>query len=137
VDVARFTIVGVALVSLASLPCLIAWMIVNADEAADRANHTVARLRPGHPANPPLEETAERLRALAAEITDTPLTAVQRRGELTDRYDLLLRQACATVGVAQYLNQVSGTDADMERLRVEGELEAAGIVVRGPHHTDH
>ncbi|ADD45478.1 hypothetical protein [Stackebrandtia nassauensis] len=131
-DVVRIGVISVALVSLASLPCLIAWVIVNADDAADRAGKTVARLRPHTPAHPPIEDTAARLRELAAELTDTPRDALLRRAELTDRYDLTLRQACATMDIPQYLTRLTGDDADVERLRLEGELEAVGLVLRGP-----
>lgn len=131
-DVVRIGVISVALVSLASLPCLIAWVIVNADDATERAGKTVAKLRPHSPAHPPIEDTAARLRELAAALADTSADAVLRRAELTDRYDLALRQACATMDVPQYLTRLSGADADMERLRLEGELEAAGLVLRGP-----
>lgn len=131
-DVMRIGVISVALVSLASLPCLIAWVIVNADDAADRAGKTVAKLRPHVPAHPPIENTAARLRDLSAELADTPSDAALRRAELTDRYDLALRQACATMDIPQYLTRLSGGDADVERLRLEGELEAAGLVLRGP-----
>lgn len=131
-DIVRAGVVLVALVALASLPCLIAWVIVNVDEAHDRAEQTVARLRPGSAVRPPIEETAARLRALAERLRDTPHSEATRRGELLDEYDLALRRACATVGVSQYLTQLSGEDLDVERLRVEGSLEAAGVVLRGP-----
>ncbi|MGH8875987.1 MAG: hypothetical protein ACRD0P_01370 [Stackebrandtia sp.] len=130
-DVVRVGVISVALVSLASLPCLIAWVIVNADDAADRANKTVAKLRHHSPAHRPIEDTAARLRVLAAELAAIPRDAAARRAELTDRYDAVLREACATMDIPQYLSRLTGDDADVERLRVEGELEAAGLVLRG------
>lgn len=132
-DVMRIGVISVALVSLASLPCLIAWVIINADDTAERANKTVAKLRPHTPAHPPIQDTAATLRELAAALADTPTDALLRRAELTDRYDLALRQACATMDIPQYLTRLNGDDADVERLRLEGELEAAGLVLRGPY----
>ncbi|CAM3227447.1 hypothetical protein [Stackebrandtia soli] len=129
----RALAVVIALVALASLPCLIAWMVVNADEAHDRAEQTVARLRPGTPAHRPIEQTAAALRRIADELVRTPPGAAERRGILIDEYDLALRRACATLGVEQYLTQLTGTDLDLERIRVEGELEAAGMILRGPN----
>jgi hypothetical protein len=132
----RVAVVGLALVLLASLPGVIAWVIVNADEAADRAGQTVARLRPHVPAHPPVEHTAALLRQLSAQLAETPLSQATRRGRLIDRYDAVLREACATLDIPQYLSRLTGSDADAERLRLEGMLEAQGLVVRGPA-TDH
>ncbi|MGH8794673.1 MAG: hypothetical protein ACRDXX_18755 [Stackebrandtia sp.] len=129
-DILRFAVVGIALVTLASLPCLIAWVIVNADAAVDRVGRTAARLRPHVPARPPVEEIAARLRTLAARLEATPLHAAQRRADLLDAYDATLRQACAAVEVPQYLSQLNGDDLHLERVRVEGSLEQAGLRLR-------
>ena len=131
-DVIRLGVVGLALLALASLPAAIAWAVVNADSASDRAGDTMARLRPGSPAHRPVEETAALLRSLSAQLAATPQSEAVRRGRLVDRYDAVLREACATLRVPQYLDRLTGSDADAERLRVEGALEAAGLVVRGP-----
>lgn len=134
-DAMRVVVVCLALVALAALPGLIAWAVVNADDAADRAAGTLSRLRTGTATHRPVEETTALLRSVSAQLVVTPPQAVTRRGELLDRYDALLREACAVVDVPQHLSRLTGMDAAIERLRLEGELERAGLVVRDP--TDH
>lgn len=127
-DVARAVLVGVTLVLLASLPCVIAWVIVNADTAADRAGRTVARLRPG--GSPSVEKLAVRMRSISAELEELPSRAAEQRAELIEHYDVLLRRACFTLCIEHYLDRLNGSDLVIERLRVEGELEAAGVKLR-------
>ncbi|GAA4914711.1 hypothetical protein LX16_5152 [Stackebrandtia albiflava] len=128
-DVRHPAAVAAALVTLASLPCLIAWLIVSGDDARERANQAVARLRPTAPTVPPVEHTAAQLRALSARLADTPLTEATRRADLTDRYDVALRRACAALDVPHRLGRLSGMDLELERLRVTEELHRAGLVV--------
>ena len=42
-------------------------------------------------------------------------------------YDEWLRLACRSLGVTEHLQPLSGMDRDIERVRVEGELEANGM----------
>ena len=54
-------------------------------------------------------------------------------------YDDRLRLASRCLGVCEHLDQLDGVDLEIERLRVEGELEAAGLRLRlgAPRHQDH
>ena len=45
-------------------------------------------------------------------------------------YDEWLQVACCCLGVTQQLSALDGIDLDVERLRVESELTAAGLQVR-------
>lgn len=45
-------------------------------------------------------------------------------------YDARLRMASQCLGVPEHLDAVSGMDLEIERLRIEHELEAAGLVLR-------
>jgi hypothetical protein len=51
-------------------------------------------------------------------------TAVERA------YDVKLHEACRALGIAEHLKELSGMDREIERLRVEGELIAAGVRLR-------
>lgn len=42
-------------------------------------------------------------------------------------YDHALRDACQCLGIVEYLAEVSGLDLEIERVRVESALQAAGI----------
>jgi hypothetical protein len=42
-------------------------------------------------------------------------------------YDDRLRLACGCLGLEQHLAELDGTDLEIERVRVEGELHAAGL----------
>ncbi len=46
-----------------------------------------------------------------------------------ERYDDALAAACLCLGVEHHLDQVSGLDLEIERLRVEGALIAAGLTL--------
>jgi len=79
------------------------------------------------PAGPPFEQLAADLRRLArqrAEVAHrSPVwyTAVHRA------YDERLGIACRELEISEHLNELEGIDLEIERLRVEGLLEAAGL----------
>ncbi|MGK5680428.1 hypothetical protein [Actinoplanes sp. URMC 104] len=88
----------------------------------------LARLAP-----PPIEWLARDLRRLDR----------QRRGGVTleserwlaavlRAYDERLCLACKCLGVAENLRPLDGLDREIERVRVEGALEAAGLQLRPP-----
>lgn len=47
-------------------------------------------------------------------------------------YDNRLGLASRCLGVTEHLEQLQGVDRELERLRIEGELEAAGLQLRSP-----
>ena len=136
-----------ALVALLCVPCLLA-IAIFADVAIDRTERSMkqaatrwrtrreaARLErstgiePGHrrlrrpqihhqppaeeaPAGPPFEQVAADLRRLA-----------RQRAEVDER----LRIACRELEIPEHLDALEGIDLEIERLRVEGLLEAAGL----------
>lgn len=82
---------------------------------------------------PPIEQLAFDLRRLDR----------QRRGGLTLQserwlaavmvaYDERLCMACRCLGVRENLRPLDGMDREIERVRVEGALEAAGLNLRQP-----
>jgi hypothetical protein len=137
------------LIALACLPCLVA-LLVTADVAAETAFRAVrrrlrrlrARLdarrmarRTGlptsaadaKPAGPPIEQIAADLRRLGRQrigvATRSPVwfAAVQRA------YDDRLSLACLELEIPQHLRELTGMDLEIERVRIEGELQAAGL----------
>src|SRR5262245_41430850 len=97
-----------------------------------RALRVAPALERAEPSCPPLEQVAADLRRLSRQrlgiATRSPVwfTAVQRA------YDDRLRVACGQLGVEEHLGELSGLDLDLERVRVEGVLEAAGLALRDP-----
>ena len=85
---------------------------------------------------PAIEQIAADLRRLHRQRSAGPTTestawllAVRRA------YDDRLRLACTCLGVAEHLDDLDGLDREIERVRVEGELEAAGLILRaGANH---
>ena len=145
-------VVAVALVALACLPCAVALFITSADEYAERTFRSVRRgVRRGRrrlgahrgfrwiaipepivPDGPPIEQIAADLRRLGrqrlgvATRSTVWFVAVQRA------YDDRLRLACRSLGIDQHLDDLDGVDLEIERLRIEGELLAAGLVLAAP-----
>jgi hypothetical protein len=142
-------VLGAAVTTLLALPCALA-ALMRADEAAMRrawsrrpaeetqALHALDRaMQAGNcpglddaPA-PALDEIAKELRRLDRQRKDGPacesqlwLAAVQRA------YDDRLCVACRCVGVSEHLQPLVGIDREIERVRVEGELQAAGVALR-------
>lgn len=90
----------------------------------------VAAALPDRPAVPPIEQVAADLRRLAeqragvARRSPVWFTAVQRA------YDDRLRTACQSLRVEQHLGELTGVDLEIERVRVAGALEQAGMDLR-------
>lgn len=144
-------VVMVALVALACMPYFVAVLITSADEYAERlgwmmrrglrsCRRLLARHRglrwlaldePPAPVGPPIEQIAADLRRLnrqrlgIATRSTVWFTAVQRA------YDERLRLACASLTIEHHLGDLDGVDLEIERVRVEGELLAAGMVLAG------
>ncbi|GAA3294380.1 hypothetical protein Dvina_50630 [Dactylosporangium vinaceum] len=79
---------------------------------------------------PPIEQVAgdlrrlNRLRESVATRSRVWFVAVQ------EAYDEGLHVACAQLSVEEHLDELTGIDLEVERLRVEGELQRAGLVLR-------
>ena len=53
------------------------------------------------------------------------------RAAIEDAYDDRLAVACQCLGIAEHLAGLTGVDREIERVRLEGELEAAGLALHG------
>jgi hypothetical protein len=140
--VARVDKKEVRLTILASTILVGVPLIVNAvhDLLSGRWDEHLGHRRPSNPVVPgdaaphlrgrPVEQLAADLRRLRVAVASD-----QRRSathQLANRvaYDQLLMQACQMLGVAHELGKnTAGSERDIERIRVEAELERAGIVL--------
>jgi len=138
------------LLTLLCLPCVVA-VVVCADDLAMRrmwTRHGRREIRALRRLNrvlrsddpvpslavldiPSIEQIAYDLRRLRRQRLTGPtqhsekwLAAVQRA------YDDRLCLACRCLGLAEHLAQLQGMDRDLERMRVEHELQAAGLALR-------
>jgi hypothetical protein len=94
---------------------------------------------PAEPAGPPIEQVAADLRRLGQQrlgiATRSPVwfAAVQRA------YDDRLQVACRELEIEEHLAELEGVDLEIERVRVEGALQAAGMTLgdsEAGHQTD-
>lgn len=82
---------------------------------------------------PPIEQLAVDLRRLHRQRRAGPTRESQRWLAGVQRaYDLRLCLACEYLGVPEHLERLEGLDRDIERVRVEHQLEAAGLALRQP-----
>lgn len=125
-NVLRALVVVLALVTLASLPCVIAWLVVNADEMTERAEAAKRKLPKLRPTpQPPIEEIAAELRRLSTALSTA--SSEPRRVSLREARDRSLRQACQALAVDEHLDKLDGLDLEIERVRVTGVLQRAGL----------
>jgi hypothetical protein len=102
------------------------WQLSRAGQKVEQ----VARPRMSGVVGPPIEQVAgdlrrlNRLRESVATRSRVWFVAVQ------EAYDEGLCIACAQLDVEEHLGELAGVDLELERLRVEGELQRAGLVLR-------
>ncbi|MCP3783545.1 hypothetical protein NLX85_09225 [Micromonospora sp. A3M-1-15] len=88
----------------------------------------------------PLEQLAVDLRRLGGHRLAASDRSVVWHGAVIDAYDERLRAACGALGIAEHLTELDGVDREIERVRVEGLLHAAGLTLpaaRPGHHQRH
>lgn len=81
------------------------------------------------PAGPPIERIAADLRRLGSQRLAAAARSRLWRVAVLQAYDERLRLASRRLGVTEFLSGLDGVDLEIERLRVEGELQAAGLVL--------
>ncbi|GAA4569266.1 hypothetical protein GCM10023176_25450 [Micromonospora coerulea] len=77
----------------------------------------------------PLEQLAADLRRLGGHRLAAADRSVVWHGAVIDAYDERLRAACGALGIPEHLAELDGVDREIERVRVEGLLHAAGIAL--------
>ena len=84
---------------------------------------------------PAIEQIAAELRRLDRQRHGGPtIESAAWLASVVGAYDRWLRLACRRLDVAEHLQRLEGVDRDIERVRVEGELQAAGLALRSAAH---
>ncbi|WFE38128.1 hypothetical protein [Micromonospora sp. WMMD998] len=87
-----------------------------------------------------LEQLATDLRRLGGHRLAAADRSVVWHGAVIEAYDERLSAACRALGIAEHLTELDGVDREIERVRVEGLLHAAGLTLpaaRAAHHQRH
>jgi hypothetical protein len=80
---------------------------------------------------PPVEQIAAELRRLNHQRHHGLSTESEKwSAAVATAYDAWLLAACHRLNITEHLTTLSGIDRDIERLRVELQLETAGLVLR-------
>jgi hypothetical protein len=100
--------------------------------ALDRAMQTCGEvMNQNQPPAPALDEIASDLRRLDRQRRGGPTLESERwLAAVVQAYDDRLCLACRCVGVSEHLEPLGGMDREIERVRVEGALQAAGVALR-------
>lgn len=150
----HIVVLTAALLALLSLPCALV-AVFCADEAAPprgrwgrsathlrllrRLDRSLSRPTPltceqvplDDERLPAIEQIAAELRRLDRQRHGGPsIESVVWLAAVVRAYDGWLRLACRRLDVAEHLHRLEGVDRDIERVRVEGELQAAGLALR-------
>ncbi|TDC79186.1 hypothetical protein E1193_19485 [Micromonospora sp. KC606] len=81
------------------------------------------------PDRQPFERVAADLRRLAGHRLAAGGRSVVWHSSVIDAYDDRLRAACRALGIGEHLGELTGVDREIERVRVEGLLARAGLVL--------
>jgi hypothetical protein len=80
---------------------------------------------------PSIEQIAYDLRRLDQQRRGGPTQQSEKwRAAVLRAYDQRLCLACQCLGLVEHLEPLEGMDRELERLRVESELRAAGLALR-------
>jgi hypothetical protein len=83
---------------------------------------------------PTIEQIATELRRLDRQRRSGPATESERwRAAVLRAYDERLRLCCHALGLTEHLEPLEGLDREIERVRVEGELQRSGLRLRAVH----
>ncbi|MDG4821514.1 hypothetical protein O7635_06540 [Asanoa sp. WMMD1127] len=148
-------VLAVAILTLLCLPAIVA-AIVCADELFERAARAVREARlvrrerrdinrldrsmgpvaaeieladPGEPDRPAIEQIAADLDRLGRQRLGVAQRSQVWQTAVLRAYDEQLRLACGCLSVEEHLTELVGVDLEIERVRVEGELQAAGMTL--------
>jgi hypothetical protein len=127
VPVGNLVLLAIAVIA----PTLLFWIVLRIPGMVDAAGAYLRRRRGPAPTCPPIEQLAADLRRVHRALAECPPgTPALRRRATRQAYDALLVQACAAVDVPHRLDALpEGLDREVERLRVEEALRAAGVRV--------
>lgn len=128
----------IQLVLLALAPTAVLWVLLHCSRFGEWATSFGRRTgvirQAERPLGPPLEQIAADIRRIAASIESLPPgTPGARRQAVLLAYDEALAAACQALGVDDTMTSMPpGLARDAERLRIECELEYAGLMFNDP-----
>lgn len=145
--ITHIAVLATALLALLCLPCAVA-LVVCADELVvrrffrrggrqeihalrclDRELATRELRLPDH--EPTIDELVAELRRLDRQRRSSPtIDSVAWLAAVLRAYDQRLALASRSLGLTEHLTQLDGMDREIERVRVEGLLHAAGLRLR-------
>ena len=96
---------------------------------ADALTRDVDLTELDRPDRHPLELIAADLRRLGGHRLAAGGRSVVWHGAVIEAYDDRLRAGCRALGITEHLADLDGVDREIERVRVEGLLDAAGLPV--------
>ena len=142
-----------AILTLLCLPAIVA-AIVCADELLERATRAVHEARllrrerraitqldrsigpspvavvpPSDEDRPTIEQIAADLQRLGRQRLSIAQRSQVWQTAVLRAYDEQLALACSCLAVEEHLAELTGVDLEIERVRVEGELQAAGMTL--------
>ena len=79
----------------------------------------------------PIEKLAADIRRLRRQRAGIAQRSPVWRAAVEDAYDERVTLACKRLDITAHLTELTGVDREIERVRLEGELEAAGLTLRG------
>ena len=88
------------------------------------------KLEHSEPTSPPIQQVAADLRRLNRQRLSIAMRSRVWFQAVQHAYDDRLGVACQQLGIEQHLDELTGMDLDLERIRVEGLLEVAGLAFR-------
>ncbi len=151
VAIAHIVVLTAALLTLACLPCVVAAVVCADDPVRHRwwtrrGRRDLRALRRLDRAlrkdasplatadtldKPSIEQIAYDLRRLDHQRRAGPTQQSEKWQDAVLRaYDQRLCLACQALGLKEHLEPLEGMDRELERLRVESELQAAGLALR-------
>jgi len=93
----------------------------------DRTVRRYERSVPREPADPPIEQVAADLLRLSRQRLGMAARSELWSAAVQRAYDDRLRIACRELRIEEHLGELNDIDLDIERVRVEGLLQAAGM----------
>ncbi|GIE98316.1 hypothetical protein [Paractinoplanes rishiriensis] len=137
--IVHIVVLTVALLTLLTLPCVVAAILGHdplalrdwwTGRALSRLDRHMVAVSVDLPA-PSFEQIAYDLRRLGHQRYHGPnRQSVKWQSAVMSAYDLRLSLACQCLGLPEHLGPLEGMDRDLERMRLESQLQAAGLALR-------
>jgi hypothetical protein len=94
----------------------------------DRAITRATASEPSEPSDPPIQRVAADLRRLSRQRIEIANRSPVWQAAVQRAYDDRLTVASRELGIEEHLAELAGVDLEIERVRVEGSLQRAGLI---------